>query len=90
MLTVGGVIGEHGLRGRLIAEGVLGLPYVNEGPTPINITVPPLTAREKQWVEQHVGMDIDAKDWPFELQFEYMKSCRRFYRHYPDFHDVLL
>jgi hypothetical protein len=90
MLTVGGVVGEPNLRDRLQAEGVMKLPYINETSVPISITVPPITAREKSWVEQHVGIEVDKKDWPFELKTEYMDSCKRFYRHYPDFHDVLL
>lgn len=89
MMTLGGMIGDATDGARLEQTGVYDLHFVTRAKDPIRISVPPLTVREKQWLDQHLGDSLKAEDLEFELPEQMLKNFRRFYRYYPTYYEVL-
>jgi len=79
MLTFGGMIGTAQDREKL--SSVFDHDFVEEGPEAIRIAVPPLTYREKQWLDCH----LKSKTSCFELDDDSLDNYRQFYKQYPTF-----
>lgn len=79
MLTFGGMIGTEADRQKL--SNVLSHEFVEEGRDAVKIAVPPLTYREKQWLDCH----LNSKREHFELEGDAIENYRRFYKQYPTF-----
>jgi hypothetical protein len=90
MFTFGGVLDRPRLAGRFRRAGLDSLPFVQMDPAadPIEISVPMLTLREKQWLEQNLGADPEASGI-FELGEQAANNFRRFYREYPNYNEVV-
>ena len=61
MLSLGGVVDSADQIQRLGKSGVMDLDFVNSGADPVPISVPPLTVREKLWLDttfRHRGTRI--------------------------------
>lgn len=92
MLTIGGIIDLKNKEDELRRSGIFAKDYIQEEADPIEISVPPLTIREKQW--------LDSKDHPrllsgelkpdFELDSNLLRNYLRYYKHYPTFYEIFL
>jgi hypothetical protein len=83
MLTIGGMIGTAEDRKDL--ERLIRHDFVVTGREPIRIAVPPLTSREKHWLDSNLSNPRTR----FELDAEFLDSYRRFYRQYPTFVETI-
>jgi hypothetical protein len=90
MLSLGGVVGDAEDGRRLMNSGVFELQFVTKGDEPIRISVPPLTVREKQWLEQKLKDSLRTEDLAFELDQDLLDNFRAYYRHYPSYHETLV
>lgn len=90
MLTIGGILGPPILRDRLNKAGILSLPFVTEGLTPVTISVPQLTAREREFLDGKMKVGFAGAAVPFEINPEALDRYLKFARHYPNYHEVLV
>jgi hypothetical protein len=90
MLTVGGVLGTKEDEENLRDTGILDLPLVRTGSTPLEISVPPLTLRERQWLDRRLSATLTSSKLSFELDEELLQNYCRFYSQYPTYLETLL
>jgi len=90
MLTLGGMIGEEADGERLASEKFFDEEFIQSNHEPLEISVPPLTMREKYWLDRMVGTKLKAKDLPFEMKEEFLNNYRRFYKQYPTFVEIMV
>jgi hypothetical protein len=90
MLTVGGIVGADDVKATIAASGIRLLSFVTEGEDPVKISVPPLTVREKHWLDQNLDPALRADRLAFEMSQEYLDNFRSYYRHYPTYYETLL
>lgn len=86
MVSLGGLIADSDMADEVAKSSVYDLPFVSQEPEPSNITVPPLTSRERLWLEQNLSSD--ARE--FELDDKLAESFRQLYRYYPVYSEALL
>lgn len=90
MLSIGGLIDKKSEITKIRASKVCRLPFVNQDAEPLRISVPPLTVREKQYLDKNLAPNLKARNLPFELEDEMLESFRRYYRHYPTYFETLV
>ncbi len=90
MLTIGGLIQAKGQTERLWNGCLKGLGFLSREAVPIEISVPPLTERERQWIDKHLGGARRSKKVPFELEPIMLKAYQKFARHYPSYHEAVV
>jgi len=98
MLTIGGVIDYGDSEGKLEQSGIYNLGFVTQEEEPIQISVPPLTIREKIWLEKNLvqleGHLADnctlPESMPFESEVQPIKNFVKYYRHYPSYYETLV
>jgi len=90
MLTVGGMLGNDESAKQLRNSGVYNLSFIETGSEPKRISVPPLTVREKQWLERNLRKSLTSSKLAFELDAEFVETFRQFYRHYPTYYETLI
>lgn len=90
MLTIGGLIDEVSAIRRVKRSDLFRLEFITDKPEPIPISVPPLTIREKQCLDQMLKEGLQADDLPFELREEILNNFRKYYRHYPTYYETLI
>jgi hypothetical protein len=90
MLTVGGMIGTSKDRSRLKDAGVLDHRFVRTDANYLEIAVPPLTFREKQWLDCRLDDKLTIDRLRFELDDKFLQSYRMFYKEYPSYFETLL
>lgn len=85
MLTIGGLIMDQDVSACLFDNGIYSLPYIRStiNDDPQWIKVPPLTLREKLYLDKHKGGQL-----PFELDSEIVDAFQEFCRYYPSYHEV--
>jgi hypothetical protein len=89
MLSLGGIICDKRTRRQVGRSGVLGLPFVNRNPEPLQISVPPLTVRERLWLEQNVLRAFEDGALQFELPPAMLSNFKTYYRYYPTYYEAL-
>lgn len=90
MYTYGGLVCDQALGDRLASSTILEVVGVARGLEPISISVPPLTMREKEWLDSKIRSRIRIDKMPFELKQSALDAYLEFYKHYPSFRDALL
>lgn len=90
MLTVGGIIETPERKRTLRSAGIFRLDHIETGATPLSISVPPLTARERQWLDRYLLGGKGKARIPFEIKRSHLRNYQQYYRHYPAFHESLL
>jgi hypothetical protein len=90
MLTIGGIIGTDEDGQALLGSGILAHRFVRTDSVPLEISVPPLTAREKYWLDSHLDEKLTVDKLQFELEEELLGNYRRFYKEYPSYVETLL
>jgi len=86
MLSLGGMVGTRDTGRKLRKTGIYELPFVTSNEKPIVISVPPLTARERLWLDQHQKSPRKH----FEVERNAVTHYRRYYRYYPSYFEALL
>ncbi len=89
MITVGGIIDNPSAAERLERSGVFDLDYVERGEDLVRITVPPLTIREKQWIDSNLAKNLSAKK-KLDIDDKLLANYMRFYKYYPTYYETLL
>lgn len=90
MLTVGGIIGTEQDEEELQASRILGHRFVRRNSEYLEISVPPLTIREKHWLDSRLDGNLRADKLQFELEEELLDNYRKFYKEYPTYMEALL
>lgn len=90
MLSMGGLIDERQKARRVRRSNLFDLGFVHDNPEPLEICVPPLTVREKQWLDQKLTDELSTDSLEFELREEMLDDFRRYYRHYPTYYETLI
>jgi hypothetical protein len=90
MLTIGGMIGSERDQDRLESAKALDHRFVRRGSEPLAITLPPLTLREKHWLDSRLFGEIKTKKLAFELDKDLLENYCEFYKEYPTYTEALL
>jgi hypothetical protein len=90
MLTVGGIVCDQQDYTALQQSGVLEHRFVRNTDDALEISVPPLTFREKQWLDSRLDKKLKADKLVFELEEEFLRNYKIFYKEYPTFVEMLL
>lgn len=86
MITIGGIIDKTDTEKRKQLSELLVVPF---GEIPIEISVPPLTIKEKHWLEKNVVKNnADPRDH-FELADKLIENFKLFYKQYPVYNELL-
>lgn len=89
MITVAGVIDRVDAAREIEKSGIFKtLEYTSQSDELVRISVPPLTIREKQWIDSKLnkGLSAERLDIDDTLLANYMK----YYRDYPTYYETLL
>jgi len=90
MLTVGGIIGTEEDEQVLQGSGMLYHRFVRTNSDYLEISVPPLTIREKHWLDSRLDKNLTAGKLRFELEEDLLDNYRKFYKEYPTYMETLL
>ena len=90
MLTLGGMVGTENNEHSFRTCGILEHRFVRTTRDCLEISVPPLTFREKQWLDSHLDTKLTTDQLCFELDYEVLENYRKFYQQYPTFMESLL
>ena|ERR1700687_3396092 len=86
MITVGGVIDEEEAAEKLDR---IDLEYISKNEELVRISVPPLTMREKQWIDSNLDKGLSAKK-KLNIDDALLENYIRFYKYYPTYYETLL
>lgn len=90
MLSYGGLIDCSDADHRLKQSGIYDMSFIKTDTEPIRISVPPLTMREKLWLDQQMPGPLSANELEFELPEDHLKNFTKYYKHYPTYYETLL
>ena len=90
MLTIGGIIDCPDAEVRLRKAGILRLKHVRRDESPEFISVPPLTAREKEWIDGNLMSGSKRPRKNFGLDPRLLTNYVKFYKYYPTYHETLI
>jgi hypothetical protein len=90
MLTLGGIIGTQDDEENLRHARIFELPLVRTGKERLGISVPPLTLRERQWLDRRVSAKLRPDKISFELDEDLLQNYCAFYKEYPTYLETLL
>lgn len=91
MLSLGGILDnaeriDDLTKSRFFCEW----PHLNREREPIEIYVPPLTARERQELDQRATLTGFDQPLPFELDDEYLEHFAKYGRYYPQYFESIV
>jgi len=90
MLTIGGLLDTASARQELNDANIYDHYFMRDEADPVEITVPPLTLRERNWIDTNVIGKKEPEKLVFELDKKLLQNYIRFYRHYPNYHETVL
>jgi hypothetical protein len=90
MLTVGGLVGTDADREALQNAGLFQHKYVKTENESLVISVPPLTLREKHWLDSRLYGNLRVEELKFELHEDLLKNYCTFYKEYPTYLESFL
>ena len=90
MLTLGGLVDSPEKCEQVRKSEIAQMDFVNQSAEPIEISVPPLTVREKLWLDQNLDENLEADDLAFELRDEQLTNYWKYYRDYPMYTEALM
>lgn len=90
MFTFGGIIGSNEDETHLEGSRLLGHRFVRTQSDSLEISVPPLSIREKYWLDSMLDKNFNSKKLQFELDEELLENYRKFYKEYPTYLETLL
>ena len=86
--TLGGIIDDKSAANRLRRSGVFDLKYLRTGEKPKLISVPPLTVREKGWIDNKLKSRRKDKN-NLGLNPRLLRNYVEFYKYYPTYYETL-
>lgn len=88
MLTFGGLLDDT--RGRIAgaARSMLTLPCFCTSSRPERISVPPLTVREKQWIDSNLKVAL-SRAKRIDLDETLVRNYIKYYKYYPTYYETL-
>ena len=86
MVSLGGIIAKAEVLEEVRQSSVYEMPFISAAKDPVSIAVPPLTTRERLWMEQN----LSKTSLPFELDDDMVASFRELYAYYPTYTENLL
>jgi hypothetical protein len=89
MVTFGGLIDSRKAINRVRRAGIESSPFVSSGRDPISITVPPVTVREKLWLDSNLGLSPKRVRDAIGMRDELQMGFRQFYRQYPSYFESI-
>jgi hypothetical protein len=90
MLTLGGIICTQQDLERIELSKMVEHRFVRSKGDRLVISVPPLTVREKQWLDSNLDSKMTVKKLPFELDPELLENYLKFYKEYPTYTESVL
>lgn len=96
MLSLGGIIDKEEAIEKLQQSSVNNLPFVTSGIDPVQISAPPLTLRERNWLEENLyrlRSSLEQDELPelaFEMKKELVAYFLKYYRYYPNYYETIL
>jgi hypothetical protein len=90
MMTIGGLIGSGDEISKLGQNQFFDEAWITNGSKPVEISVPPLTLKEKSWLDANISESLTIERLAFELEHEYLENYRKFYKEYPTFIEALM
>jgi hypothetical protein len=90
MFTLGGIVGTQEDEQILKNAKLLDLKWVRTGKACLEISVPPLTLRERQWLNRRLGTALSADHLSFELDEDLLQNYCTFYKEYPTYLETFL
>lgn len=91
MFSFGGIIDNENMHERISESRVYDLSFITDEIKPIVISVPPLTIREKNWLEKYVvNNSSNPQELEFELDKDFVETFVKYYRHYPVYYETLV
>lgn len=90
MLTLGGMIRDAEDGNNIIQSCFKDIEYISEGVEPINIAVPPLTDRERKWIDSHLVGNNRYKNIPFEIDDDFIEAYKMYAKHYPTYQEIIM
>ena len=90
MLTIGGILTDDQDDLRLQQSGIMEHRFIRTSSESLEISVPPLTIREKQWLDSRLDRNLTVKKLAFELEDDLLSNYRTFYKEYPTFVETLI
>jgi len=94
MLSYGGLLDSPNRIQNVQNSGILEHNSVVHTPYPKKITVPPLTVKEKRYLDGLIKSggkpSIIRREHPFEIDESHIESYVEHYRHYPSYYESLL
>jgi hypothetical protein len=92
MLTIGGLLDTPTAATTAVAEALRGWSFGQADPSvdPMEIAVPTLTPREKDWLDQHLSGRLTSGALDFDLDEDGLRAFKTYYREYPSYFETLL
>lgn len=92
MTTLGGVIDSpEKIASLKRSKSLMKCPYVSTRlDKSIGISVPPLTLREKIWLDKNLRDGLKQSDLQFELDREFLDNYKLYYSQYPEYFESIL
>jgi len=90
MLTLGGIIDRPAAARRRPLQRLFRHAHVRTSEEPEVISVPPLTVREKHWIDTNSLRPIAARARRLDLDEKLMKNYEKYYRHYPTYFESMI
>jgi hypothetical protein len=90
MLTLGGILDEPGAEKELRKALIFKLKHIRRNEFSQVISVPPLTVREKGWIDKGVMAGTGFTGRGLGLEPRLLKNYVRFYKYYPTYHETLV
>lgn len=89
MITVGGVVDRIEAAGELEKSGIFkALEYTSQADELVRISVPPLTIREKQWIDSKLNKGLSGER--LDIDDALLATYVKYYRDYPTYYETLL
>lgn len=89
MFTLGGIIDGENAHERLRKAGILNLAHVRTGDRIEKISVPPLTVREKEWIDSKLLSGSKRVGNSLGLEPRLLRNYIAFYKYYPTYFETL-
>jgi len=90
MFTVGGMVGTEKDEQALMGAHIFDHKFVRTNRNYLEISVPPLTVREKHWLDSRLDENLTGAKLRFELEEDLLDNYRKFYREYPTYMEAVL
>jgi len=90
MLTLGGVLINNKDKDNYIKNNFENINFICQGDSPIKINVPPLTDRERKWIDSNLVGIKSKKKPPFNIDFEIIFDYVKHAKHYPTYHEIVI